>query len=186
MISTTEQTSLTGLYLLIAELLRKELDSELIGVLSQPEIEAVFVQIEPKCQDYLRQDWTAARYELAAVEFCDLFILAEATCSPRAAAWLEIGGELTAESIDAVVQHFISQWGIELPENYRHLAYDHLSLVLYLYTVILEQNKELADEYFVTLLDPWLSEFAKALSRADSPVYSAVGQMLTELGHKMS
>ena len=178
MIRTTDQTSLTGLYLLIAELLRKELDSELIGVLSQPEIEDVFVQLEPKCREYLSQDWTAAEYELAAVEFCDLFILADATCSPRAAAWLELGGELTAESIDSVVQHFISQWGIELPENYRHLAYDHLSLILYVYAVILEQNKDLAVEFYGSLLDPWIGNFAQALVKAQSPVYRTIGNLL--------
>ncbi len=67
---------LAGLYLLFAELLHRELDQQLLDLLMPQDVLDVFLKVEPACADYLNKEWTDADLEQAAVEFCDLFIIA--------------------------------------------------------------------------------------------------------------
>ena len=167
-----------GLYLLFAELIHREIDTKLLDLLRQPEILAGFTEVEPSCADYLTKDWSESDYENAAVDFCDLFIMPESGSAPRAAAWLEMGGELTAEAVDAVVNQFITEWKVEVPPSYQYLAHDHLSLIFYLTVVIAEQDQTLADEFEAAVLSPWIGRFGESLASSSSPVYKALGVML--------
>lgn len=173
--------SLSGLYLLLAELIQRELDPQLRELLLQPEVFDVFVKIAPECRDYLTREWTASDYEEAAVDFCDLFVLPESGSAPRAAAWLDIGGDLTAEAVDTVVHQFLSEWKIEVPRNYQYLAYDHVSLMLYLYVVISEREEYLGSEFKNAVLSPWLPRFGESLKGAKSPIYRAISSILVTL-----
>lgn len=174
-----------GLYLLFAELLHRELDPPLRKLLLQPDVLDVFVQIEPACAHYLGKTWNEDDYEQAAVDFCDLFIMPESgsapRAAPRAAAWLEVGGALSAESVDAVVSQFITEWKIEVPPSYQYLAYDHIALILYLSVVIAEQDLALAEEFKTAVMNPWIGSFSNSLKNATSPVYSALGAMLLSI-----
>lgn len=172
------QSPKAGLYLLFAELIHREIDSRLLELLRQPEVLAGFSGVEPACADYLNKDWSEADYEAAAVDFCDLFIMPDSGSAPRAAAWLETGGDLTAEAVDAVVNQFITEWKIEVPPSYQYLAYDHLSLIFYLVVVIAEQDQSLAEEFEAAVLTPWVGMFGESLATSSLPVYSALGVML--------
>ena len=170
-----------GLYLLFAELIHREIDAKLLDLLRQPEVLAGFTELEPSCADYLTREWSESDYENAAVDFCDLFIMPESGSAPRAAAWLEMGGELTAEAVDSVVNQFITEWKIEVPPSYQYLAYDHLSLIFYLAVVIAEQDEELAEEFEAAVLTPWIGRFGESLKSSSSPFYRALGVMLSSL-----
>lgn len=170
-----------GLQLLLAELLHREIDESLLALLRQPEVSAVFTDAEPLCADYIHRDWSAADYEQAAVDFCELFIMPETSCAARAAAWLPIGGVITAETIDTVVHGFISTWKIEVPAGYQALTPDHASLLLYLAAVIRKSEPSQVDEFEAIALQSWLPIFGSELAKTKSPLYSVVGKLLVSV-----
>ncbi len=174
-------SSKTGLYLLFGELIHREIDAKVLKLLRQPDVLAGFTEIEPECAQYLTKEWQESDFESAAVDFCDLFIMPESGSAPRAAAWLEMGGELTAEAVDAVVNQFISDWKIEVPPSYQYLAYDHLSLIFYIAVVIGQQDEALAEEFEAAVLTPWVGRFGESLTKSSSPFYRALGEMLASL-----
>jgi len=172
--------SVIGLHMLLAELLHREMEPQLRQLLIQPEVLEVFAQIDPACREYLTRDWSEADYEQVAVDYCELFILPESSAAPRAAAWLPIGGAITAEAVDAVVTGFLSEWEIQVPPSYQYLAYDHVSLILYVSAVIRQADSEQVDEFEEIALRSWIGQFGLALSGAKNPLYKAVGVLLSE------
>lgn len=179
--SKKSSAPLSGLYLLCAELLHREVDSNFLQVLRQNEVLEMFDNLEPGCEAYLQRDWSDADFEQAAVDFCDLFILSENDTAPRAAAWLDPGGELSPEAVDAVVGTFILEWKIEVPPSYQHLTHDHLALILYVAVVVREQDAGLADTFEESVLDPWLGKFGEVIAQCDFPIYRALGKVLIEM-----
>ncbi len=174
-------SSKTGLYLLFAELIHREVNPQLLELLRQPEVLKGFTEIDPACADYFSKEWSESDFENAAVDFCDLFILPESGSAPRAAAWLEIGGDLTAEVVDSVVTKFITEWKIHVPPSYQHLAYDHLSLIFYICVVIAEKDEALAAEFEAAVLTPWAGKFGDSLAQSSSPLYRSLGIMISHL-----
>ena len=118
---------------------------------------------------------------IQVVDFCDLFIMPESTTAPRAAAWLELGGEVTAESVDAVVNEFLKEWKIQVPPSYQYLASDHIALILYVSAVIKQADPVQAEEFDQAIIDSWVPRFADALSKVESPVYRVAGVLLQSL-----
>lgn len=174
-------SSKSGLYLLFAELFHRELDPQLLKLLRQPEVLEGLVDAEPSCEEYIQRSWSAADYEEASVDFCDLFIMPESSSAPRAAAWLDIGGELTAEAVDAVIVQFVTEWKIEVPPTYKYLAYDHISLIFYLAAVIDQQDPALAAEFEEAVLYPWVGAFGASLEQSKYPLYRALGVILVSI-----
>jgi TorA maturation chaperone TorD len=170
--------SIIGLQLLLAELLHREIDSSLLTLLRQPEVSAVFSDAEPLCAEYIHREWSEDDFEQAAVDFCDLFIMPETSCAARAAAWLSIGGVITAETVDALVHGFVSTWNIEVPVNYQALTSDHASLLLYLSAVIRQAEPDQVAEFDAIALNSWLPAFGSELAKTRSPLYSVIGQLL--------
>ncbi|MFT5906504.1 MAG: TorA maturation chaperone TorD [Cryomorphaceae bacterium] len=178
--------SIIGLQLLLAELLHREIDESLLALLRQPEVSSVFTAAAPLCADYIHKDWSAADYEQAAVDFCGLFLMPETACAARAAAWLPIGGVITAETIDTLVYGFVSTWSIEVPANYQTLTSDHASLLLYLSAVIRQSEPSQVDEFEAIALRSWLPVFGSELSQTTSPLYSVIGQLLVSYSSALS
>jgi len=118
----------------------------------------LFCEIESACREYIQKDWSTDDYEAAAVDFCDLFIMPESTTAPRAAAWLELGGEVTAESVDAVVNEFLKEWEIQVPPSYQYLASDHIALILYVSAVIKQADPAQAEEFDQAIIDSWVPD----------------------------
>ena len=170
-----------GLTLLVGEVLSREIDASILQLVSQPEVLELFCRIEPTCRDYIQKEWSAEEYESAAVVFCDLFIMPESTTAPRAAAWLELGGDVTAESVDAVVREFLTEWKIQVPPAYKYLAHDHISLILYVSAVIRQADSDQTEEFDQVTLDSWVPSFAKSLAKVESPIYRAAGVILYNL-----
>jgi TorA maturation chaperone TorD len=170
-----------GLTLLVGEVLSREIDASILQLVSQPDLLELLCEIEPACRDYIQKEWSADEFESAAVDFCDLFIMPESTTAPRAAAWLELGGEVTAESVDAVVREFLTEWKIKVPPAYKYLAYDHISLILYVSAVIRQTDSEQPEEFDQVTLDSWVSNFAASLAKVESPIYKAAGVLLQSL-----
>lgn len=139
---------------------------------------AVFTDAEPLCDDYIHKDWSDDDYEQAAVDFCGLFLMPETACAARAAAWLPIGGVITAETIDTLVHGFVSTWNIEVPASYQTLTPDHASLLLYLAAVIRKSEPSQVDEFEAIALRSWLPAFGSELAQTSSPLYSVIGQLL--------
>ncbi len=170
--------SIIRLQLLLAELLHREIDESLLALLRQPEVSAVFTAADPLCADYIHKDWSDADYEEAAVDFCDLFLMPETACAARAAAWLPIGGAISAETIDTLVHGFVSTWKIEVPASYQTLTPDHASLLLYLSAVIRQSEPSQVDEFESIALHSWLPALGSELAQTTSPLYSVIGQLL--------
>ena len=171
----SEVSDQTGLHLLLAELLHLEIDSRLKEVLQDDAVLEVFQQLDDGCEEYLTSAWNDSNYEQAAVDFCTQFILKESKSVPRAAAWLE---ETHSKVIEDVVFEFIKQWKIEVPPSYQKLAYDHVSLLLYISAIIRNQDTALAKEFDEITLAPWITSFGKSLSSSPVPVYRAIGTIL--------
>jgi TorA maturation chaperone TorD len=170
-----------GLTLLVGEVLSREIDASILQLVSQPDLLELLCEIEPACRDYIQKEWSADEFESAAVEFCDLFIMPESTTAPRAAAWLELGCEVTADSVDAVVREFLTEWKIQVPPAYQYLAYDHISLILYVSAVILQAHSDQSEEFDEITLDSWVPSFAASLAKVESPLYKAAGVLLQSL-----
>lgn len=170
--------SIIGLQLLVAELLHRELDESLLKLLRQPQVLAFFTEAEPECADYISREWSKDHFEQAAVDFCDLFIMPETACAPRAAAWLSIGGSVTTEAVDSLVNGFVTGWNIEVPASYLALPPDHASLLLYLSAIIRQAEPDQVDQFEAITLHSWLPEFGAELAQTRSPIYKVIGQLL--------
>jgi len=169
-----------GLYLLLAEILHLEINPRMRELLLQKEVVSTLQRLDEECEEYLSKEWDNSDYEEAATAFCSQFILAESESIPRAAAWLD-----TAQTkiIEDVVFQFITQWEIEVPPTYQKLAYDHLSLLLYISSLIRNQDSDLAKEFDDVTLSPWLSHFGASLASSSIPVYRAIGKILHQELH---
>jgi len=100
----SETSDQAGLYLLLAELLHLEINPRLKQLLLQPDVLAVFQQLDDSCEDYLSCEWDESNYEEAEVAFCSQFILSDSKSVPRAAAWLE---ETHTKVLEDIVFEFI-------------------------------------------------------------------------------
>ena len=170
-----------GVYLLAAELLHLEIDSRLKTVLTESNTLAALQELDSECHAYLSKEWSDNCYEQAAVHYCSQFILNESESVPRAAGWMGLEDTMV---IDKVVSKFITEWKIEVPPSYKQLAFDHISLVLYVSSVIRQQDPELAEEFDAAALYSWCGKLGNSLRESPVPVYRALGKILEQLGAK--
>ena len=174
----SDLTSEIGIYLLVAELLHLEIDKRLHSVLTESDTLALFQKLDSECSAYLSGLLNPNGFEQAAVDFCDQFILPESKSVPRAAGWMDMEQTML---IDKVVSQFLNEWKIELPESYRHLAFDHISLILYVSSVIRQEDAAQAAEFDAATLFPWVTRLGDSLVSSPVSVYRALGEILKQL-----
>ena len=155
--------------LLVSRVLLVELDTELVDVLRQPEIQRVLEAVEPGVGTALQRPWTAAREDAAREEYARLFLLPKGV-PPFASAWIE--GE--REELGAQLTTFISRLMTVLDREIEHghqgnLPLDHLGLLLELSgTAALDEHpthQRAAAHLQAEALGPWVGQFGRALQR---------------------
>lgn len=153
-------------------LLAKEVNPELLTILRIPGTTKALTRIEPSCSEILGKDWTDQDFEEAAVEYCRLFILNPAVPA-RAAAYFP---EENAQEIGSRIQFMIDNGFIDLPENYRSLAPDHIALLLIIHSSLAGDD---ARQFHADNLAPWSDRFADALEQsAQHPLYRLAGKLV--------
>lgn len=167
---------------LLGRLLVEELSPELIRILRQPALLEAFGGMA-----YLTQEWDAATYEQAAVDYCTLFVLPKGGVSPMAGAWL--GGEErepTGVHIQTVVSSIRARVEFPLPPTLAAVPPEHVGLLLFLGgQLACATDSELSQEaisFWKSTLCPWVSRFSASLAQTTvSPFYSKVGQLLGDI-----
>jgi len=174
----SEDTQQIGIYLLAAELLHLEIDQRLHTVLTESATLELLQQLDPECGSYLASINSPQGFEQAAVHFCSQFILPESESVPRAAGWMDMEQTML---VDKIVTQFLEQWAIQLPDSYRELAFDHISLILYVSAVIRQEDPEQAEEFDKAVLNPWVTRLGDSLEGSSVAIYRALGSILKQL-----
>jgi len=159
----SEDTQQIGIYLLAAELLHLEIDQRLHTVLTESATLELLQQLDPECDSYLASINSSQGFEQAAVHFCSQFILEQTML------------------VDKIVTQFLEQWAIQLPDSYRELAFDHISLILYVSAVIRQEDPEQAEEFDKAVLNPWVTRLGDSLEGSSVAIYRALGSILKQL-----
>jgi TorA maturation chaperone TorD len=182
--SLNESVALGGLMQLLGRLLVEELNPELIDILTQPDVLAVFGQADPDCVAYLSQTWDAAAYEQAAVDYCHLFILPKGV-APMASAWTENAENLSIQ-IQQSVASLRTSVDLALPEAFGALPEEHAGLLLFIAGRLAFAEdpdiREQAPPFLQATAASWLGKFSDALAGSTTgPFYRSVGILLRQL-----
>lgn len=175
------------LYSLFSLLLLAELDEESRAVLAEPVVAEVFERAGPGTEAWLREPWTQARERRAREEFARLFLL-PGGAPPFASAWIDgpleaLGGQLAtlmSRALEALGREPLERepWG-RLPLDHAGLLFDVVSSAMATGDA---EAVAVAAHLDRELLGDWVGRFGAALaSRAELPVYVALGRILEEV-----
>lgn len=176
-VSDLEATA--GFLRLVARLLSRPIDAELLKLLKTPEVAELLTLANPWAKLELGRNWEAAEYENAGQEFGRLFSH-PASCSLLASGWKEAADvePAIAELAIAVAGELGFEWSPEL----RDLPGDHLARLLETEAWLLLNDQEAAaDDFRAAALESWCPAFCERLQEvADSPIYRAAARLLAQ------
>ncbi len=161
----------TSVLQLASFLLAKEITPEILTTLQEPSVRKLLVELEPKAEAILSQEWSEDDFEEAAVEFCRLFIL-NPVVPARAAAWFEEKpGEIASR-----IQFMIDQGFLTLPAPFDKLTPDHMAVLLVIQGSLGEDDD---GQFWADNVQPWIKRFSKALAeKTNSPLYQLTARIL--------
>ena len=171
---TTTADSLAPVAQLLAELLSREIDEDLLALLRADGVKDILAAGDSDLAASLEKPWTKADFEAHAVEFCRLFIY-PAVVPARPEHWLKTqSGE----------QFSIRRWFAEedLPELAPHLAElpdTHVAKIFAVRAGVSGASEEWVQEYEGEMVEPWVGALAGALrEKSEVAVYRAAGVIL--------
>ncbi len=183
-------TELAPVFALLARLILREVDEALLKVLRQADILEVLDKAEPGCAAYLSgpawEPETSTFFEALDVDFTGLFIVPQGV-QPQASAWLPGERELVGGHVASLVNQAVAALELQpVDPALSQLPADHLALLLSITAQTLGSDDPKAQEMgrglFEQTLAPWLPDIgARIQARADTPLYRAVGVLLTQL-----
>ncbi|MDF1657546.1 MAG: hypothetical protein P1U58_08030 [Verrucomicrobiales bacterium] len=163
---------------LLAELLSREVDDELLSLLQADGVKEVLAAGDPELAACLEKTWTKTDFEAHAVEFCRLFIY-PAVAPARPEHWLKTqSGE----------QFSIRRWFAEedLPELAPHLAElpdTHVAKILAVRAGVSGAPEEWVTQYEAEMISPWVEAFSAALQgKSEMALYRGLGVVLGGFG----
>ena len=181
---TEDTEAIVGAYLLFARLLNEEMNRDFREVLLQPPVLEILSKADENVVGYLERGWDDHDFEKASADFCDTFILPSRSFQPRAAAWLEEGDQVTPDGIHSVVDSFLREKKITLPQEFAALPYDHAS-VLFLVAAALRKNRDpQAAEFEQAVLGSWVGSFGSTLQSCSNPLYRALGFLIAAVSRQ--
>jgi len=173
-----EDDCMSAVYALLAGLLSREIDQNLLELLRVPPVKELLFQVEPEIAALFNEPWTPARQEAYAVEFCRLFIY-PGVCHPHADAWVEGA----ADNQFSIHRWFESEsQDIGLPVQFAELSATHVAKILIVRAGLRGVSPEKIEAFELEMIRPWCGKFAAHLSSvAGTPIYRAVAAILTAL-----
>lgn len=177
--SPASEDALAPVYALLAELLSREIDQQLLDLLRLDGVKDVLAGVAPKAAASLDSSWNKADFEKHAVEFCRLFIH-PAECLPLAGKW-------TGKADDETFS--VRRWfeddlpDSEMPKHLAELSDTHVAKIFAIRAGMTEVATEVVSQYEEEMIHPWRNAFAKSLSdSAKLPIYRAVAEILRAMG----
>jgi TorA maturation chaperone TorD len=170
-----------------SRLLLSEVDAKCLTALRDPALRTPLAQLEATLPDWLGRDpWSAHRFDEAAADFCELFVLSPGT-SPCASAWLGDEPARIGAAFNTHVEHWCGALGLAISNApLGRVPRDHVAVLLGLYAHATlkadEASSALAAEIYDSALAPWIPRFARAvLKKTRNPLYRAVARLLDQL-----
>lgn len=137
-------------------------------------------KLEPGCADYLAaKAWKAGDLDLAAADFCELFLLPGGV-SAQASRWLGEDPMESARLIDLRVGQIAAGLDLSFTRQEPIPPDDHLGVLLTLIATVLDDRADaVAAALGRELLSPWVPTFGQELlNRTKNPMYRAAARLL--------
>ena len=168
---------------LLARLVLKEVDAELLEVLRAPDLVEALDQAVPGTRAFLAREFGPEEFDDCAADFATLFLL-PGGATPYAASYFEGDAGAARAQLANRVAEALDVLQIE-PRDFGlgNVPMDHAGMLLALWAVAIDRaTGTTLPERVQALLEPWLGTFAQAIVKtAKTPIYQATGEVLATL-----
>ena len=163
----------------LAALARDEVAGFVAGLFDGPQMQAALAEFRAAL-DALGPAPEAARLDLVAADYADIFLTHGHRAAPTASVWLSEDHTESNEPMFAA-RAWYAHWGVRVPD-WRMRADDHIVAMLEFVQLLLENGDGAALVDAAVFLDsqmgPWVGDFlGRVAAQADEPLYRAAATL---------